>query len=117
MSGPRTAAGRAFRLSWAPPIDPSTFDTESAYIAAEAFRAALDEDIVRIEAEARAAVLADLRRGVEGVRAGLTTHTCWDDHDGPDGSHADGLPCLDKPEDMVSRAAVLALIDAAERPT
>jgi hypothetical protein len=65
--------------------------------------------------EARADVAARLREAVNEMRPGLIQHTCWDDHEGEGGTHADGSPCLDKPNPFISRAAVLAAIEEAER--
>jgi hypothetical protein len=33
----------------------------------------------------------------------VTMHTCWDNHEGPDGTHADGSPCLDKATSLFTR--------------
>lgn len=41
-------------------------------------------------------VFSDREERPKSVRT-ITLHTCWDNHEGPDGTHVDGSPCLDKP--------------------
>ena len=61
------------------------------------------------EARLRAA-----RAAIEALPSVATQHSCWDNHDGPDGGHADGSPCRDRVLwDGIDRAAVLAALDAA----
>lgn len=76
--------------------------------------------VAAIEAAARAALLAELAAGVEGLRSTFSQHTCWDNHEGgvdAEGNptlHADGSTCGDRIiGESISRAAVLDLIRKA----
>jgi len=55
----------------------------------------------------RARIAAEIR----GLRSWGSVHSCWDDHEGPDGTHLDGSPCADYEREVVDRAAVRAIVE------
>jgi len=56
----------------------------------------------------RLAVVEQIQERIRGMPSVATQHSCWDNHEGPNGSHAGGEPCLDRVLwDGIDRAAVL----------
>jgi len=52
----------------------------------------------------------DAVEAVKGLQSWGSIHSCWDDHEGPNGSHLDGTPCDDYNREVVDRVEVLAVL-------
>jgi hypothetical protein len=66
------------------------------------------------EGGAREAILNAINR-VNLIPIGATKNSCWDNHNGPGASHADGSTCMNKEEVWISRDKVITEIRAGLR--
>lgn len=82
----------------------------------ESLSTTMTEDYFAGHAQGESDERARIRERVEGLPATATLHTCWDDHSGLSAvtPHADGSACVDQPADLLSRAAVLRVIEGDE---